>query len=320
MSFDISVIIPTFNRAHLIWATLDSVLAQTHAAKEIVVVDDGSTDNTEELIGSLYPSVLYKKVSNAGAPNARNIGVGMSTAPWLAFLDSDDLWLPNKLERQAQLHALAPGIEYSFTNFRILSEGCWLDRTKFDDAPAEFFEGASQVGPGLCVAALGMYERLLRFQPIFPSCFVISRAAYQQVGGWEASLGRNLSEDFEFTLRCSLHLRMGIIEETLVGIRKHGGNFSGDKLKLTMAQLEILKYVGARHNLSEQVRAEVRRQISLRSRDAADLAFSTANFPLVRELIKGVDDRDRHIRQNIKGIIASLPPSLAEAIARGVSR
>ena len=96
----VSVIIPTFNRVHTLRRAIDSVIAQTYEAYSIVVVDDGSTDGTSEMINELYPQLIFIKQDNRGVSAARNTGIKSIDAEWIAFLDSDDEWLPEKLERQ----------------------------------------------------------------------------------------------------------------------------------------------------------------------------------------------------------------------------
>ena len=96
----ISVIIPTFNRSKTIFRAIDSILKQTYKPYEIIVVDDGSTDGTKDLVINKYPSIKYFYQSNNGVSKARNKGVHESKGEWIAFLDSDDEWLPKKLQEQ----------------------------------------------------------------------------------------------------------------------------------------------------------------------------------------------------------------------------
>ena len=99
----VSVIIPTYNRAQYICEAVDSVLAQTYRNIEVIVVDDGSTDNTEEILRQYDSKIKYVFQNNAGPSAARNNGIKQARGDLLAFLDSDDIWLPEKLERQVQL-------------------------------------------------------------------------------------------------------------------------------------------------------------------------------------------------------------------------
>jgi glycosyltransferase involved in cell wall biosynthesis len=105
----ISVIIPSWNRADRLAAALDSVRAQSVAPHEIIVVDDGSTDNTRELLGRHYRDVRYIFQQNQGVSHARNTGITAANGDWIALLDSDDRWEPRKLERQQAAIRANPG-------------------------------------------------------------------------------------------------------------------------------------------------------------------------------------------------------------------
>ena len=96
----VSVIIPTFNRKHTLKRAIDSVLKQTYNIFELIIVDDGSNDGTGEWISKKYPKIQYIYQSNSGVGSARNRGIHSSKGSWIAFLDSDDQWLPKKLEEQ----------------------------------------------------------------------------------------------------------------------------------------------------------------------------------------------------------------------------
>jgi len=96
----VSVIVPTFNRQVLLDRALRSVVAQTLQPQEIIVVDDGSTDDTQAMLHTKYPHINYYFVDNQGVSAARNKGISVASSPWIAFLDSDDEWLPEKLHKQ----------------------------------------------------------------------------------------------------------------------------------------------------------------------------------------------------------------------------
>ena len=98
----ISVIIPTYNRAHLVTRAVESVLRQTHLPAEIIVVDDGSQDDTQERLAAFAPQVRVIYQSNQGVAVARDTGIKAATSPWLAFLDSDDYWERPFLQRMIQ--------------------------------------------------------------------------------------------------------------------------------------------------------------------------------------------------------------------------
>lgn len=96
-AISVSVVVPTYNRAHSIGAALDSILAQDPLPDEVIVVDDGSTDNTSDVLAAYGDRITVLRQKNAGAAAARNAGIRHATSEWVAFLDSDDLWRPGRM-------------------------------------------------------------------------------------------------------------------------------------------------------------------------------------------------------------------------------
>jgi len=120
----VSVIIPSYNRAVYLERALHSVLGQTCPADEIIVVDDGSTDNTRKIITGLCQSIQYCYQDNKGVSAARNKGIQQANGQWLAFLDSDDEWLPAKLEKQLAVARQHP------SNHIIHTDEIWIRNGK----------------------------------------------------------------------------------------------------------------------------------------------------------------------------------------------
>jgi glycosyltransferase involved in cell wall biosynthesis len=116
----VSVVIPTYNRSHLIERALNSVVSQILPGDQIIVVDDDSTDNTAEIVARYGDRVSYVKIPNLGAGGARNYGVHQATCPLVAFLDSDDEWLPHKLSIQRALMEARPDVLFCFSNFSVV--------------------------------------------------------------------------------------------------------------------------------------------------------------------------------------------------------
>jgi len=112
----ISVVIPTYNRSHTLARALDSVIAQSVQPLEIIVIDDGSTDDTGTLVKSQYPDVKLYRQSNHGVSHARNRGIESANGEWIAFLDSDDAWYPGKLEAQLRELERNPSIRLCHTD------------------------------------------------------------------------------------------------------------------------------------------------------------------------------------------------------------
>ena len=103
---EISVIIPTYNRCDLLKRAINSVIKQTITPKEIIIVDNGSTDQTYQMVSSLFPEISYFIEKKRGVSAARNKGILESKSKWIAFLDSDDAWKPTKLEKQMEYLSL----------------------------------------------------------------------------------------------------------------------------------------------------------------------------------------------------------------------
>jgi len=180
----VSVIIPTHNRAHLVAEAIDSVLSQTFTDFELIVVDDGSIDNTEEVVRSFIDRRLkYLKQTNKGVSAARNTGIETAKGEFIAFLDDDDLFLPAKLSLQLARAADDPtaGLVYGKYLSAIRSEG-------------------SMKAAGVCHPKLELRDLLLG--PAFHwSTVLIRRTLLEQVGGFEENLG---GEDWELALRLAL--------------------------------------------------------------------------------------------------------------------
>ena len=118
----LSAIIPTYNRAHLIGRALRSVLASVRAGDEVLVIDDGSSDDTEEVVRAFGERVTYVRSSNGGAGRARNIGISLAKQPLLAFLDSDDEWIPGELEWKRRILETRDDVLYCFSDFQVQDE------------------------------------------------------------------------------------------------------------------------------------------------------------------------------------------------------
>lgn len=189
----------------------------------------------------------------------------------IAFCDGDDLWVRDKLEKQAALHQRG-GVERSFTNFRIFSDGAWKEKTKLDTEPPRFFDDMRRSPEGL-VSSGSYYDGLLRFQPMFPSTLLMTRRFFDRIGGFKGERVRIPSEDWEFMLRCVQQEPIGALTYPAVGIRKHASNFSEDSYRQTLVEIQILRYALAHHDISRHSRDVIAEEIVLRTIDAGVAAF-----------------------------------------------
>lgn len=316
MGIDFSVVIPTYNRAPMIGQTLETVLGQTYAPAEVIVIDDGGKDDTEAVVAR-YPSVRYVRVANGGDCLARNIGASHAKASHVAFVDSDDLWERDRLELQARLFRLRPDVAYCFTNFRILKDGQVSETTKFDDAPAGYWDSLlTRIDGDLAVISGDFYRPLLRFQPVFPSTLAMRREFFDRLGGMAPAAGRILSGDLEFTLRCAVHPPLGVVTKPVVQIRKHASNISGNQLRTVLGEVQILRYAVAHHPEAKPYLADLDLQIVRRSAAAADAAFVIGDFDLVRRILREEPRAGRGAKRHLKAWISRMPGPVARPLQR----
>jgi len=199
----ISVIIPSYNRAHTLPRALDSVLAQTRPADEIFIVDDGSTDNTEQLIKHNYPQVIYIKQANQGVSAARNAAIKAAKGEWLALLDSDDEWLPHKLATQLML------LEQQPDHKLIHSDEIWIRNGIRVNQMKKHAKGGGWI-----------FESCLPLCAISPSAAMIHRHLFAEVGLFDENLPA--CEDYDLWLRITCRLPVLYCQEPL--ILKYGGH------------------------------------------------------------------------------------------------
>jgi glycosyltransferase involved in cell wall biosynthesis len=200
----VSVIIPAFNAGRFIAKTLESALAQTRKAMEIIVVDDGSTDDTAEIVAR-YPEVAYFHQANRGVSAARNCGIARSGGDVIAFLDADDLWLPEKTGKQLDFMVAHGEIGASYTLHR-----CFLDA---------------------CLGAAPRWmrhEHLISDTPgIIPSTLMVFRHVIEKIGLFDESF--RVSEDVDWILRIKdSGILTSVVPERLMMRRIHDSNLTGN--------------------------------------------------------------------------------------------
>lgn len=184
----VSVIIPTYNSAPTLGRAIDSLLSQTRPADEIIVVNDGSTDDTEALVARDYPQVRYHYQANAGLAATRNAGAALATGTLLALLDSDDEWVPTKLERQLQTLQAHP---------EFCGVGCHRIRVKIDAQGTELWRQPSRHADGALEEI--SFARELWSNRICGATMMIRREIFDRFGGYDAAL--RALEDHDLWLR-----------------------------------------------------------------------------------------------------------------------
>jgi hypothetical protein len=311
----VSVVIPSFNRADLLPETLEAVLGQTSPAEQVIVVDDGSTDGTPAMVEASFGSrVTLRRIANSGDLAARNRGLAAASGDLVAFCDSDDLWHPDFLAEMRMLWQAEPYLLAGFANFRIVRGGHWEEGDKFADAPAGFWDGLRKLGEDRLAFDRPIVERLIRFQPFFPSCLVADRRFLLGTGGWDESVGRTVGTDFATMLRLTEHAPLGILRRPLVGIRKHAANYSADVQAMNLGDAAILEQLLAQRPSLRHLSAGIRESIAHRRRQALDTAFARRDFAAVRAIFAMLPESGRGRMQRLKAAVARLPRPLGAVV------
>ncbi len=315
-----SVVIPTYNRAGLVAETIEAVLAQSQPAHEIIVVDDGSTDETAAVLRGFGQRITPVRVDNGGDLVARNVGLRRATGRLVAFCDSDDLWTPGFLATMAAAWHWEDGLTACFSDFRILQDGVLSAATKLQGAPAGFWDGWQALGPDTAMFTGGFVTQLLAFQPLFPSCMVVDREAFASAGGWDEGVSRIVGCDFATALRVAALPPIGIVRRPLAAVRKHASNISRDAERMNLGDAEVLDYVLRTRPELQPLADAIHASTARRRSDALDSAFSRRDFPAVQRIYGLLPAGARGRKQRAKAAIASLPRPLANTAASLFSR
>ena len=219
----VSVIIPAYNTGQLLPEAVDSALVQTHKHLEVIIVDDGSTDDTPAVIEKLaaHPQVRAFRQDNAGPAAARNRAIDEARGEYVASLDSDDLWLPEKTEKQLDLFRQneALGLVYCLRRGRILDEqGEWMEDKKRN---RRYAEKEKHYRRGNCFR-----ETVEEVFIALPSAMVPA-GVLRKVGGFDTDL--ITAEDRHLYARIAHDYPIDYVEEPLVIVRRHGSNLSRDE-------------------------------------------------------------------------------------------
>jgi glycosyltransferase involved in cell wall biosynthesis len=201
-----SIVIPTYNYARFISDAIESALMQTLQPLEVLVIDDGSTDDTEKIVREFGGHVRYIKQENAGVCAARNRGVGESSGDLIAFLDADDIWEPTKLEKQFAEFESDPELGLVHCGMQ-----------EFDSATGEKLTMHLDGQAGWVADELLLWERPAIIGP--GGTIMVRREAFDAVGGFDSQM--KVSEDWDFCYRVARKFKVGFVRETLVNYRSH---------------------------------------------------------------------------------------------------
>ncbi len=247
--FEVSVVIPAYNEAGRIAAAIDCVRAQSVSAAEILVVDDGSTDATAE-VATAHGARVVSKV-NGGLSSARNAGVRAARSEWIAFLDADDRWWPEKLARAGDAHRAFPGADLIFSDYRVVYDTSRALGSALGDIPQYRSVERRPVAPE-CVLldtesllkALVFGNFLLTSTLVVRRDFVLRNELFYDES-LPVTAEYHTSEDIEWFLRAVRRSAPLLIERILTDYHRHSENMSGSAGRLKYGDVKLGERVQA---------------------------------------------------------------------------
>lgn len=305
MTNSISLVIPTYNRADLIAETIASALGQTRAFSEIVVVDDGSTDDTAAVLATFGEKIRVVRLSNSGVQVARNKGVEAASGDYVTFCDSDDLLDPRFVETVGAWLLSHPDVDAVYTNIVKFTDQC-ADPDDFSGAPPRFMEGAKTEGE-FFFDIPDLYLRLFTVHPFYIAGCTVRTAFFRSIGGFDVRFKGIGAEDGEFTLRAVSQGKTAYCRTPLARVRRHGGNDSADPLHMIIGSAHILEYAAVHHLHAQSYSPALRAEMGRLRLQAVDKEFSKGNFERAKEIFKLDFHQSTGLKFHVKKTISHLP-------------
>jgi len=300
----VSVVIPAYNSAALLRWAIQSVLSQTYSDFEVVVVDDGSTDNTESVARSFGAQVCYVKQENKGAGAARNQGIKRSRGRYVAFLDSDDLWLPSKLAEQIPLLDRDPGIGLVYSDWAVVPEQGEAEPSYLRNLPA---------------ASGYVFDELVQCGFILTSGTVVRRSCLDEVGYFDETL--SIAQDYDLWLRICYRWKVALVNKPLVIKRNRDGNLSSNLTKTAVERIVLLERALKKFSdMSPGRRRLVRRQVALNYWDVGYHYFEEMLLKEARKNFIASLTYNWKSGQAYAYLAASCLPAPVARVARAVKR
>lgn len=233
----VSVVIPAYNAARFLPEAVESVRQQTTPVHEIIIVDDGSTDGTEQVVQSLGGDIVYIRQANAGVSAARNRGISEATGEIIAFLDADDLWLPEKVANQINVFLSNPEVVLvAADRAEIDAQGGLLLDSLFKKQGLYAFFAELRGNP--IPQAL---SRLVQVNFIPTSSAMVRKSALAQVGVFDTAI--RYGEDLELWARIASRYAIACLPDVLIRYRQHGNNATQATEKLLLDMVIVMKRI-----------------------------------------------------------------------------
>jgi glycosyltransferase involved in cell wall biosynthesis len=279
----LTCIIPTYNRSGYVRDCLAALRDSGVPDLEIIVADDGSTDETREVVASIRPSAKYYWQPNSGTPaTARNAAFALSQGRYVGFLDCDDAWLPNAPARAVALLDRHPEVDVLFADARMGNprEGyvSWIEKA----GQAVFFNlPHGEIEPGFRVLDRGpFFRRAAVRNPVFIGAAIMRREAFAAAGGFDPALRG--AADWELWLRMAHRFTWGYMAEPLAVYTRHLDNMSSDHEAMFGEFAQALRNVLAKCDLSAEDRRLIRKQLTAQLYGHAYWAYDRGDLALAR--------------------------------------
>jgi teichuronic acid biosynthesis glycosyltransferase TuaG len=278
----VSVLMPAYNAEKYIGESISSVLSQTYSNLEVIVVNDGSKDNTESVVMACMqkdPRIKYFRQENGRQGKARNAAMRLATGDLIALLDSDDLWDPNKIEVQIE-KMQAENVDFIFSNTRILYED--LDPQKPNDQLIKDLSGGMVTGK---YSGKDMFALLIDSNRIVTQTSMFKRECIEKAGGFEEELKYQNCEDYELWLRmafggCSFYG----MKEILATYRRHGQNSTNEVISQLRPEINVINKLFNKGMISVKQRDKT---VSWLTRVLCLSLFNAGKYHELKELING---------------------------------
>lgn len=220
----VSVILPTYNCAKFLSDSIGSILLQTYDSYEIIVIDDGSTDNTKEVLDPFMERIKYISLEqNRGLPTARNIGIQSAHGKYIAFIDADDLWLPEKLQTDIEYLKMHPEVSMVYSkHINVDEKGCVLNK-----------------GPKRCLPSGNIFVQLFSEQNfVTTSSVVVLKKVFEKVGLFDEQLIN--CQDWDMWLRIAFYFEVAGINKLLIKYRHNPNSLSKNYQRVLKHQKIII--------------------------------------------------------------------------------
>ena len=294
----VSVVIPTYNAATMVEQAIQSVLAQTYRDLEIIVIDDGSTDDTENVVRPFGERVRYFRQENQGVSAARNFGIKQARGEFIAFLDSDDLWAPEKLAEELPCLEGDPQLGLVYCDWAVISGQEVLHASYLETLPA---------------SSGYVFDELVQSGFILTSGVVVRRTCLNDVGDFDKSL--SIAQDYDLWLRISYNWKVQLVAKRLFTKRNLDGSLSSNLAKTALERIALFeKTLRTLPGMKARSRRLLRQQLALNHWDVGYERFDGFRF---QEARKSFLSSLLHDWKNVKSLAyfaaTFLPVSLVRA-------